>query len=517
MKQLALTQLLSPSPEVDRTSAPIKVVDKIAGLIELRQIAWICVVCQFWVATICLGGSILLSESPAFTILCGLLACLSCTAPIIYVLYRKNFFALFSCVSIFNLAPIWFLYLEVILPGHDAYLYSRPMYKMEGLFWAASFQLFVNLVYLLLWRKATTISLNKFAFLTEIKLSSTFYFIVTIIVFAVPLIAFYFYYDSLEVLWQAITGGRSGGGSAGGLLIQEAVGNSSAFMLPFNWLWELTPLFGAIAFISATHKWRFSPVISLVLGLLVIFVFFLGGSRSTMVFVAAPVVFFFFYYNWDKGVKFWVLAGMLLFTVIGVMELQVRFRGNLLDVLADPAKAAYEQGLSSATTFDPTESHRDNNMYLFCLLVQGYPDRYAYEGYDGFFAVLANPIPRAIWPSKPIMNGAKDTSHQPLFVMDGPLLMGTTSLTYSIVGEAYQTDGMWGIIVYATVFALFMLSFDGITYYAKQRHVLSVGVLGISVFLAFWGYRGLFGLVSFLYPLLLLVLLLYTFKALKII
>jgi hypothetical protein len=197
--------------------------------------------------------------------------------------------------------------------------------------------------------------------------------------------------------------------------------------------------------------------------------------------------------------------------------MQVRFRGNLLDVLADPERAAYEHGLASATTFDPSQSHRDNNMYLFCLMVQGYPDRYHYEGFHDFFAVLVNPVPRAIWPNKPSLNGAADLSHQFSFVLDGPLFMGTTSLTYSIAGEAYQADGMWGIFVYASVYALFMLSLDGVVYYTIHRHVLSVGVLGMSVFLSFWGYRSFLALFSFAYPLLFLILLLYILKVLKLV
>jgi hypothetical protein len=156
-------------------------------------------------------------------------------------------------------------------------------------------------------------------------------------------------------------------------------------------------------------------------------------------------------------------------------------------------------------------------MYLFCLMVQGYPDRYAYEGFNNFFAILVNPIPRVIWPNKPILNGANDLSHQSLFILDGPLFMGTTSLTYSVVGEAYQADGMWAIFVYAIVYAFYLILFDGIIYYANQRQVLSVGVLGISVFLSFWGYRSFFALISFIYPLILLLSLLYSFKLIKMI
>jgi hypothetical protein len=321
--------------------------DKAEDIIALRGVARLCVLCQFWLAVICLGGSILLDESAAFSVFCGVLACVSCLIPIGYALLKREFFTLFSCITIFNLAPIWFLYLEVILPGNDAYKYSQPIHKMEALFWAATFQFFVNLLYMLLWKQFTPRSIYTFKFLSDIKISSNSYIVASILAFFIPIFAFFFYYDSLEILWKAMTAGREGGGSGGGLLIQDSLGGSSAYMLPFTWLWQLTPLFGTIAFTSSSIKWRAGPLAAISLGLIVIFFIFLGGSRSIMMFVAAPVLFFLFYYNWDKGLKFWGFAIMLLFLIIGVMELQVRFRGNLLGVLENPDKAAYERGIST--------------------------------------------------------------------------------------------------------------------------------------------------------------------------
>ncbi|GAB3809742.1 hypothetical protein GCM10028819_52000 [Spirosoma humi] len=188
------------------------------------------------------------------------------------------------------------------------------------------------------------------------------------------------------------------------------------------------------------------------------------------------------------------------------MELQERFRGNLLGVLADPSRAARENGLASATTFDPTESHRDNNMYFLCLIIQGYPKRYAFQGFSDLFTVLVNPIPRSIWPGKPFLIGAKDISQQPAFALDGPVIMGTTSLSYSIVGEAYQANGTIGLLVYALLYGVFLLFFDGITFYTHRDRPISVGILGLGVFLAFWGFRAFFALMSFSYPIIFLIL-----------
>ena len=232
-------------------------------------------------------------------------------------------------------------------------------------------------------------------------------------------------------------------------------------------------------------------------------------------FVAAPVLFFLFYYNWHRGIRFWIPASILLVVLIGIMELQVRFRGNLLEVIADPQKAARLQELRSITTFDPTQSQRDNNMYLFCLMIKSYPEKYSYEGFNDFFAVLANPVPRSLWPQKPVLNGAKDITSQSSFVLSGPLIMGTTSLSFSIVGDAYKTAGLFGLLVYAVLYGAFLLYFDGVIVYTNKKQPLSVAILGMVLFLAFWGYRAFFALVSFLYPLILLLILFRVIKMLR--
>jgi hypothetical protein len=479
----------------------------------LKTLAARCAYLNLSAAVLFLSISTFFTVTTEWATLCGILAILIALFPLLYALQKKKITLLFSGICIVNIAPVWFLYLEAVLPGYDAYTYIQPGYKVLALSWIAAFQFMVNFVYVLCWEKGYAFSIRSFSFLKYVQLKPVFYIRMTIFAFAVPLLFFYIYYGSAEILWTAMTSGRMEGSS--GLLIRDSVGSSGSFMLPFTWIWQLTPVFGCIAFISGRRRYKFLATFSLLLGLLVIFVFFLSGSRGVMIFVAAPPLFFFFYYNWHRGFKFWLLASILLIILIGIMEMQVRFRGNLLDVIADPQKAARLQGLKSATTFNPAESQRDNNMYLFCLMVKSYPDKYAYEGFNDFFAVLVNPVPRSLWPDKPILNGAKDLASQSAFVLSGPLIMGTTSLSFSIVGDAFQTAGLFGLLVYAIVYALFLLYFDGLLYYARQKDPLSVGILGMALFLAFWGYRAFFALVSFLYPVLLLLLFLRLIKAFR--
>lgn len=486
--------------------------DALANLTEHKKIAKSCLYSHFGTSFIYFFSSLLFPDSHTLAVTCGVIAILVSFTPVFYAFSVKRFQLLFSCISIFNIAPIWFLYLEAVLPGYDAFVYSQPVYRMEAFFWVAVFLVFVNMFYLFFWKRGTDFSIKVFSFLKGLKISSGLFAWLTILAFVIPLTGFYFYYGSVAKLWIWLTAGRS---EAGQELIQASVGGLGALMNPLNYLLMLTPMFGAIAFVAAKKRNRVLPILSICLSALVIFIYFLSGSRGIMMFVAAPVLFFVFYYNFHRGLTFWVPAVLSLFLLIGVMEFQVRFRGNLLQVIANPEKAAKENDLKSVTTFDPSESHRDNNTYLLCLLIKGFPDKYNFIGFNGLLSILVNPIPRAIWPGKPVLSGAKDISEQSQFILDGPLFMGTTSLTYSVVGEAYMAKGIWGLLVYGSIYGLFLLFFDGIVYYTRDRQPLAAGLLGVGVFLAFWGFRSLFALMSFLYPIFLFIILISIARRLK--
>ena len=194
------------------------------------------------------------------------------------------------------------------------------------------------------------------------------------------------------------------------------------------------------------------------------------------------------------------------------MEIQVRFRTNLLEVITNPSKAAKAQNYNSITSFNVTETHRDNNMYLLCLIIKGYPEKYSFEGFNDFFAILVNPIPRSIWPGKPVRQEAQDQKNLYSFILDGPQFIGTKSLSYSVVGESYKAFGIIGIFIYAFVYFIYLSFFDGLIYYAQKREALSIGIFGLAVFLAFWGVRSLNALITFIYPLILILLIIKFFS-----
>lgn len=480
--------------------------------LKVRRIALICFVFQvIFIALLILILAFKTNILNFDSTLLGYLLIFNSLVPVVYSLYRQNLRLIFTGISVFNIAPIWFLYLESVIPGYDGYIYILPYLKLESYFWCSLFLLSVNFFYYIIWQYCTIYFSKKLFFLVKVKFKKGNAIVLCLISFLLPLAAFAFYYGSFEMLWKAMSGGRSGGGAVGGLLIQKSIGDKSSFMLPLNMLWQLTPFFGTIAFLLLKDKNFILGLICLFFGLFVVFVFFLSGSRGMMIFMLALSLFPIIYFNLNKGVSFWIPFLFFTFFLFGVMELQVRFRGNLLTVIADPQKAAKQYNMKSVTTFDPTETHRDNNFYTLSLVVKGHPTRYPHQGFDYLFAVLLNPIPRALWPGKPLLPGQKGLVTLLPALENGPLVFGTTSITLSIVGEAYLQGGACGIIIYALIYTLLLLFFDGLQIFTREGRPIVIGLLGNFLFLSFWAFRGFFALISFLYPLFLLLIILRFF------
>jgi hypothetical protein len=260
-----------------KTSSVVEEKEKSITIRLLKNLAAKSAYLNIAAAVLFLAISQLSDVSIEIATICGIVAILIALLPVMYAIQKKKLPLLFSGISILNIAPIWFLYLESILPGYDAYTYIQPGYKVLAFFWIAVFQFLVNFVYVSFWNRGHAFSVRSFSFLKFIRLKPIFYIRMTFLVFIIPLVVFYFFYGSASVLWTAMTAGRLEGSS--GLLIRDSVGGSSSFMLPFTWIWQLTPIFGCIAFISSPKRYKFAATISLLLGLIVIFVFFLSGSR----------------------------------------------------------------------------------------------------------------------------------------------------------------------------------------------------------------------------------------------
>lgn len=98
--------------------------------------------------------------------------------------------------------------------------------------------------------------------------------------------------------------------------------------------------------------------------------------------------------------------------------------------------------------YEPPQSQErtlfvDYNLYAICRLVDVFPHKRGYLGWEIPYQALIRPIPRAIWSGKP--EGLSSTIEDALGVE------GVT-ISASFVGEAYMSGGMFAALVIALIF-----------------------------------------------------------------
>src|SRR6185503_20183435 len=162
--------------------------ENIHSLQLLKNLAAKCAYLNLVAVALFLAISSFSDATAELAVVCGILAIGISLFPVIYALQKKKITLLFSSISVLNIAPVWFLYLESVLPGYDAYNYIQPGYKVEALFWIAIFQFLVNFIYVVFWNKGHAFSIRSFSYLKHIRFRSIFYIRMTFIVFILPLV-----------------------------------------------------------------------------------------------------------------------------------------------------------------------------------------------------------------------------------------------------------------------------------------------------------------------------------------
>ncbi len=134
-------------------------------------------------------------------------------------------------------------------------------------------------------------------------------------------------------------------------------------------------------------------------------------------------------------------------------ERRLRARGMLVAAVAAIAVLMFMQvminyrnvGLSTAIRTGGSEEvekyeylHVDDNFYRLAQTVGLIPANYAHTHHQFFVYVFVRPIPRVLWPNKPVDAG---------FDLPQALGLPGVSLSMSIVGELYTAGGLWVVAI----------------------------------------------------------------------
>jgi hypothetical protein len=303
--------------------------------------------------------------------------------------------------------------------------------------------------------------------------------------------------------------GRSAG--EGSIFRRGGLGGIEVLFQPLEFMCSAVPTIAALSWVRFPQERSVgmpSRVMLVLFSLLFILITFLSGTRSALApYIAGPaVVWLLFGRSVLPKVPFVVVTSLLFALLLGAWEFQKRKRSNLLEGIEGIGD------IVNQTSFNITETHRDNNLYIFTLYNMYMPKPFPYEGLYEFYVNIVNPIPRFIWPDKPkhahmIMSDALAKGRGVFRTAPGPVTMGplpitTFSLSQTIVGDGYRIYHYFGIALYAAIMGFIASNWDSI----GMRRLLTTKLYFILhaawLFCMLWGFRSGFALVTALYPVL---------------
>ena len=162
-------------------------------------------------------------------------------------------------------------------------------------------------------------------------------------------------------------------------------------------------LASAFGIVAAVAKNRRTRMIGLFITALSLPWFLLDRTRNTMLSVALPGLLAWVFVRFKGGIflKVAILLGAFLVTE-GWMKFVIQTRSG-----SDISRAFTQLGIAGvAETIEQTETkHQGLNMLEELAWVNSFIDQgtYVVNNGDRYFAELVNPIPRVIWPNKPMI------------------------------------------------------------------------------------------------------------------
>lgn len=126
----------------------------------------------------------------------------------------------------------------------------------------------------------------------------------------------------------------------------------------------------------------------------------------------------------------------------------------------------------------------DDNFYRLCQIIQLIPAQYPFVYHKYLIYVIVRPIPRVLWPGKPIDPG-----------FDLPTALGVEglSLSYSVIGELYMSLGLFGVALGGWLYGRIASTASGLL--ARCRTQGALVIYSIVVMALFSGMRSILELI----------------------
>ena len=232
------------------------------------------------------------------------------------------------------------------------------------------------------------------------------------------------------------------------------------------------------------RNWR--TIVSALLSVVMALFLVQSGSRRVIGVVVGMALIFWILAQ-DKGlkVKHAFAATLTVIALLIAMQMMLQYRNVGLTVaLSDPS---IEKDGMPANEY----LHVDDNFYRLCQVIQLIPSAHPYVYHGYLVYVLVRPIPRVLWPDKPIDAGFNLTR-----------AVGDQEVSYScsVIGELYMSLGFIGVALGGWLYGRFASLANSVL--SQSAGLGAVVIYSIGVMALFSGTRSLLELVLVSYVIL---------------
>ncbi|TET73476.1 MAG: oligosaccharide repeat unit polymerase [Candidatus Aminicenantes bacterium] len=220
--------------------------------------------------------------------------------------------------------------------------------------------------------------------------------------------------------------------------------------------------------------WQWQRIILFLIVVSVLATIYFCGSRRIFAFVVIGLLLYLYTAISHKKRRRWRFVFLLApIMLLLLMQIQMQFR----------AIGFYDIDISDIRAIEKRLNylHRDNNFYWLATAVNVMPEQYSFTREWPFLNFFIHPVPRFIWPGKPVSEGFPFISWRE----EG------SSLSISVIGEFYIAQGLLGVIIAGLVFGWAARNWDQLARIALKGNIYSLIYFMGGVLFFILGVRGI--------------------------
>ena len=224
-------------------------------------------------------------------------------------------------------------------------------------------------------------------------------------------------------------------------------------------------------------------LICIVLSVVVALFLAQSGSRRVIGVVGGMALILWVLDQQRLRLKHLLTTGLAIIALLVTLQVMLEYRNVGLSVLVGQGEMPSGRH-EKRQVLEEKHLRVDDNFYRLCQIIQLIPAQYPFVYHKYLIYVIVRPIPRVLWPGKPVDAG-----------FDLPTALGVEglSLSYSVIGELYMSLGLIGVALGGWLYGRIASTASGLL--ARCRTQGALVIYSIVVMALFSGMRSILELI----------------------